>query len=150
MELDLHDIHPDSIELALDKARQYRSLHEPEIAESICLDILHIEPENQKALVLYILALSDQLHHAGKKTQVQSIEQAIQKLQSRYQQYYYTGLLHERRARFMLTQSMARVLPMTILSKHCSSIRKRKSVQSTMTSRYFAGTAVSELSKKKS
>lgn len=109
MELDLHDIHPDSIELALDKARQYRSLHEPEIAESICLDILHIEPENQKALVLYILALSDQLHHAGKKTQVQSIEQAIQKLQSRYQQHYYTGLLHERRARFMLTQSMARV-----------------------------------------
>lgn len=109
MELDLHDIHPDSIELALDMARQYRSLHEPEIAESICLDILHIEPENQKALVLYILALSDQLHHAGKKTQVQSIEQAIQKLQSRYQQYYYTGLLHERRARFMLTQSMARV-----------------------------------------
>ncbi|MBD3633802.1 MAG: hypothetical protein HUJ23_02720 [Methylophaga sp.] len=109
MELDLHDIHPDSIELALDKARQYRSLHEPEIAESICLDILHIEPENQKALVLYILALSDQLHHAGKKTQVQAIEQAIQKLQSRYQQHYYTGLLHERRARFMLTQSMARV-----------------------------------------
>lgn len=109
MELNLHDIHTDSIELALDKARQYRSLLEPEIAESICLDILHIDPENQHALVVYILALSDQLHHAGKKTQVQAIEEAIQKLQSRYQQHYYTGLLHERRARFMLTQSMARV-----------------------------------------
>ncbi|WP_297810127.1 hypothetical protein [uncultured Methylophaga sp.] len=109
MELKLHDIHADSIELALDKARQYRSLLEPEIAESICLDILHIDAENQPALVVYILALSDQLHHAGKKTQVQAIEMAIQKLQSRYQQFYYTGLLHERRARFMLTQSMARV-----------------------------------------
>jgi hypothetical protein len=109
MELNLHDIHNDSIELALDKARQYRSLLEPEIAESICLDILHIDPENQQALVVYILALSDQLHHAGKKTQVQAIEEAVQKLQSRYQQHYYTGLLHERRARFMLTQSMARV-----------------------------------------
>lgn len=109
MELKLHDIHADSIELALDKARQYRSLLEPEIAESICLDILHIDPDNQPALVVYILALSDQLHHAGKKTQVQAIEMAIQKLQSRYQQFYYTGLLHERRARFMLTQSMARV-----------------------------------------
>jgi tetratricopeptide (TPR) repeat protein len=109
MELNLHDIHSDSIELALDKARQYRSLLEPEIAESICLDVLHIDPENQQALVVYILALSDQLHHAGKKTQVQSIEEAIQKLQSRYQQHYYTGLLNERRARFMLTQSMARV-----------------------------------------
>jgi tetratricopeptide (TPR) repeat protein len=109
MELKLHDIHADSIELALDKARQYRSLLEPEIAESICLDILHIDPDNQPALVVYILALSDQLHHAGKKTQVQAIEMAIQKLRSRYQQFYYTGLLHERRARFMLTQSMARV-----------------------------------------
>lgn len=109
MELNLHEIHADSIELALDKARQYRSLLEPEIAESICLDILHIDQDNQPALVVYILALSDQLHHAGKKTQVQAIEMAIQRLQSRYQQFYYTGLLHERRARFMLTQSMARV-----------------------------------------
>lgn len=109
MELTLHDIHADSIELALDKARQYRSLLEPEIAESICLDILHIEPDNQSALVVYVLALSDQLHHAGKKTQVKAIEEAVAKLQSRYQQHYYTGLLHERRARFMLTQSMARV-----------------------------------------
>ena len=109
MDLHLHNIHADSVELALEKARQYRSLAEPEIAESICLDILHIEPDNQKAIVLYIQALSDQLHHAGKKTQVKSIEEAIEKLQSRYQQFYYTGLLHERRARFMLTQSMARV-----------------------------------------
>ncbi|MCX4187670.1 hypothetical protein [Methylophaga sp. OBS4] len=109
MDLTLHDIHADSIDLALDKARQYRSLLEPEIAESICLDILHIDPDNQQALVLYILALSDQLHHAGKKTQVKSIEDAVEKLHSEYQRYYYTGLLHERRARFMLTQSMARV-----------------------------------------
>ncbi len=29
MDLSLHDIHADSIDLALDKARQYRSLLEP-------------------------------------------------------------------------------------------------------------------------
>lgn len=108
MELTLHDIHADSIDLALDKARQYRSLLEPEIAESICRDILHIEPDHQQALIIYILALTDQLHHSGKKTQVKAIEDAIAKLQSEYQRHYYTGLLHERRARFMLTQSMAR------------------------------------------
>lgn len=108
MELNLHEIHLESIELALAKARQYRSLREPEIAESICLDILHIDPGNQQALVLYILALTDQVHHAGKRTQIQDIESAIEKLESQYQRYYYTGLLHERRARFMLSQSMAR------------------------------------------
>ena len=63
MELKPHDIHADAIELALVKARQYRSLLEPEIAESICLDILNIEQDNQQALVIYILALTDQLHH---------------------------------------------------------------------------------------
>ena len=55
MELKLHNIHLDAIEAALVKARQYRSLIEPEIAESICLDILNVEPENQDALVVYIL-----------------------------------------------------------------------------------------------
>lgn len=108
MDLNLHTIHADSVDLALDKARQYRVLNEPEIAESICLDILHIEPDNQTALVIYILALTDQLSHAGKKTPVKAIEDAIDRLQSNYKHYYYTGLLHERRARFMLTQSMAR------------------------------------------
>lgn len=108
MELKLHAIHPESIELALAKARQYRSLLEPEIAESICLDILHIEPDNQQALILYILSLTDQLHHAGKKTQINAIEAAIEKLSTEYHRHYYTGLLHERRARFMLSQSMSR------------------------------------------
>jgi phage-related protein len=108
VELSLHDIHSDSIELALDKAKQYRSLLEPEIAESICLDILHIEPEQQQALVLYILALTDQLDHPGKKTPIQAIETAIEKLKTEYQRHYYRGLLNERRARFMLTQTMTR------------------------------------------
>lgn len=109
MELNLHAIHIDSVELALEKARQYRALNEPEIAESICLDILHVDADNQAALVLYILALTDQLPHAGKKTPVKAIEDAIERLQNRYKKQYYTGLLHERRARFMLTQSMSRV-----------------------------------------
>src|SRR5690554_4323840 len=92
MELNLHPIHPDAIQLALDKARQYRSLHEAEIAESICLDILHIQPLNQKALMLYILSLSDQLRHADGKHLVHDMEAAIAKLQSPYQRLYHTGL----------------------------------------------------------
>lgn len=108
MDLSLHQIHADSIDLALDKARQYRSLLEPEIAESICLDILHIDPDNESALVLYILALSDQISISGSRSPFHAIEAAIDKLQSEYHQYYYTGIVHERRARFMLTQPMSR------------------------------------------
>jgi len=108
MELNLHDIHANSIELALDRARQYRSLMEPEMAESICLDILNVEEDNQQALVLYILSLSDQLRHPEKQAQIKVIQQSIEKLESEYRRYYYTGLLNERQARFLLSQPMSR------------------------------------------
>lgn len=108
MDLGLHEIHADSIELALEKARQYRSLLEPEIAESICLDILHIDPDNQSARVIYILALSDQISTSGSQSPFHAIEAAIEKLESDYHKFYYTGIVHERRARFMLTQPMSR------------------------------------------
>ncbi|SFV85319.1 hypothetical protein MNB_SUP05-SYMBIONT-4-20 [hydrothermal vent metagenome] len=46
-----HLIHKNSIDTVLDKARQYRSLLEPDLAISICLDIFLVDPENQEALV---------------------------------------------------------------------------------------------------
>jgi len=107
MELKLLDIHTGAIDSALEKATQYRSLLEPEIAESICLDILNIDPNNQQSLVIYILALTDQLNQAEKQSQIKAILRAIEKLDSEYQRYYYSGLLSERRARFLITQPMS-------------------------------------------
>lgn len=107
MELKLHNIHSDAIESALNKARQYRSLLEPEIAESICLDILHIDENNQQALVIYILALTDQIHHTEKQSQIKLIQKTIAALESDYQRHYYSGLLNERRARFLISQPMS-------------------------------------------
>lgn len=108
MDLTLQNIHADSIDLALERARQYRSLLEPEIAESICLDILNIDPGNQAAMVVYILALSDQISTSGSQSPFQQIDNAIEQLSSDYKKMYYTGIVHERRARFMLTQPMSR------------------------------------------
>jgi hypothetical protein len=107
MELKLHNIHSGAIESAIEKAEQYRSLLEPEIAESICLDILHIDPEQQQALIIYILSLTDQVNQMEKQSQIKAIQRSIDKLQGEYQRLYYTGLLNERRARFMMTQPMS-------------------------------------------
>ena len=107
MELILHDIHADAIESALAKARQYRSLLEPEIAESICLDILNINDDNQQALVIYVLALTDQLHHTEKQSQIKLLQKTIARLASEYERHYYTGILNERRARFLISQPMS-------------------------------------------
>ena len=42
---------------AIRKAEQYRLLGEPCEAESICVDVLEVEPDNHEAGVLLILSL---------------------------------------------------------------------------------------------
>src|SRR5213075_2019037 len=56
---ELKSLHKDAIPAALEKAERYRLLNEPGEAESICLDILHVDPENQEALITLLLALTD-------------------------------------------------------------------------------------------
>src|SRR5258707_6656674 len=50
---------PEAIPAALEKAMRYRLLNEPGEAESICHDVLRIDPDNQQALVILLLALTD-------------------------------------------------------------------------------------------
>lgn len=107
MDLKLYNIRISAVAEALQKAQQYRSLLEPEIAESICLDALNIDPDNQAVLVVYILALLDQISRSENQSQIKTIERTIEQLTSQYQRYYYTGLLNERRARHLLTQAMS-------------------------------------------
>ena len=59
----LKPISHDSISGALAKAERYRLLNEPGEAESICRDILAIEPDHQQALISLILALTDEIPH---------------------------------------------------------------------------------------
>jgi hypothetical protein len=59
--MDLKPISKAGIPAALQKAERYRLLNDPTAAESICLDILAVEPDNQQAIVMLVLAISDQL-----------------------------------------------------------------------------------------
>jgi len=107
-DLQLHHIGIDAIPAALEKARQYRSLLEPEQAESICLDILEVQPDNHEARILLILALTDQFSHSGKPLNVKSVLERIEELPDEYERLYYKGLVSERRARALLHESMSR------------------------------------------
>ncbi len=49
------------IPAAIERAKHYRLLNEPSAAQSICLDILEVEPDNQEALVIIVLAMTDRL-----------------------------------------------------------------------------------------
>jgi hypothetical protein len=95
---ELRPLSTSAIPPALAKAERYRLLNEPGEAESICLDILAVDPGNQDALTTMILAITDQFrdHDAG---QVRRAEQFLPRLATEYQQAYYGALIKERRAR---------------------------------------------------
>jgi tetratricopeptide (TPR) repeat protein len=90
-----------SIETANAKAERYRFLNQPHEAESISLDVLAADPENQLALRNLGLAISDQF--VGKPSdRYADAERAIEKLQDPYERLYYSGIVHERRAKSQL------------------------------------------------
>src|ERR687888_343300 len=53
-----------AIPAALERAERYRLLNEPTQAESICLDVLEVDPQNQSALILLLLSLTDQFRES--------------------------------------------------------------------------------------
>ncbi|MGD2045352.1 MAG: hypothetical protein PVJ80_13295 [Gemmatimonadota bacterium] len=100
--LRLRTLSVEAIPAALEKARQYRLLNEPVEAESICLDVLETDPDNQDAAVLLLLARSDQLQGGGNAAFTRARE-ALARVEGEYAHAYYSGLLCERRAKAILT-----------------------------------------------
>ena len=56
----LKTIAEEAVPAALERAKQYRLLNEPEQTESICLDILEVLPDSRETRILLLLALTDQ------------------------------------------------------------------------------------------
>ncbi len=94
---ELKPLSPDAIAGALAKAERYRLLNEAAEAESICLDVLEVDSNNQPALVMLILSLSDLIHRdPGHFRQAKLL---LPRLTDPYDRAYYAGLLWERRAK---------------------------------------------------
>ncbi|HUL75615.1 MAG TPA: hypothetical protein VLT86_21050 [Vicinamibacterales bacterium] len=99
----LKPLSKDAIPGALAKAERYRLLNEPGQAESICLDVLAVDPDHQPARVMLILALTDQFgeHPAAALQRARDI---LPHLHDAYERAYYAGLICERRARAQLAK----------------------------------------------
>jgi len=98
---ELKPITKEAILKALEKAERYRLLNEPGQAESICLDVLRVDPENQQALITLLLALTDQFDKGLAMNQAQEV---LPRLQNEYERAYYTGIICERWGRARLIQ----------------------------------------------
>lgn len=98
MELKLKTISKDGIAEAVSKAELYRYLNEPEESESICHDILAADPENQIALRLLGLAITDEFTGESSDRYAEA-EGTFLRLTDAYEQHYCMGLLCERQAK---------------------------------------------------
>jgi ferredoxin len=82
---------------------RYRLLNEPAEAESICLDILATDPENQAATIILLLALTDRFSKGYGVSDTQA-NQLLARIKGEYERAYYGGILAERRAKAKLAQ----------------------------------------------
>ena len=93
----LKPLSKEAVPAALEKAHRYRLLNEPLEAESICRDVLAVDPANQDALTMLLLALTEQFAEDPK-----SFAEAARiagQLRDDYDRAYYTGIVWERRAK---------------------------------------------------
>lgn len=101
MEYKLKPISKAGINEAISKVELYRYLNEPGEAESICRDILTLDPEHQTALRLLGLSITDQFTGAMSDRYAEA-DHIFRSLTNDYERAYYSGILHERKAKAQL------------------------------------------------
>ena len=102
--MELKPITREGLPAALQKAERYRLLNDSSAAESICLDILQVDPDNQAALVTLLLSITDQFV----EEQADGVHRAravLPRLKDDYKRAYYAGIICERRAKAQLHRS---------------------------------------------
>ena len=101
MTFDLKPLSEEAVPAALERAMRYRLLNEPGEAESICHDVLRADSENQKALVILLLALTDQFEKPSAVSAMKA-QEILPRLRDEYERAYYAGIIYERRAKAQL------------------------------------------------
>jgi hypothetical protein len=100
---ELKPLSREGVPAALEKAMRYRLLNEPAEAESICHDVLGVDPENQEALVILLLAMTDRFGK-GYAVGVTQTQEVLPRLLDPYERAYYAGIICERQAKTQLHQ----------------------------------------------
>ena len=90
---------------AIMKAERYRLLNEPRLAESICMDILEVDPGNNEAVIIMLLAITDQFSRSA-SSDINQAKQLVTKLKSDYEKYYYSGIICERQGKAVLNKNI--------------------------------------------
>jgi hypothetical protein len=98
-------ISKESVPLALEKAERYRLLNEPQLAQSICLDVLEADPQNTKAIINLILAITEDF--TSSSSDANRAQQLLARLQNDYEKNYYSGIIKERYGMAILNRKIS-------------------------------------------
>lgn len=104
----MHQLKPiskESISEALEKVERYRLLNQPTLAQSICLDVLEVDPQNTKAIINLLLAITDEFASSS-SADVNQAQQLLPRLQSDYEKNYYAGIINERQGMAILNRKI--------------------------------------------
>ncbi len=96
----------DAIPNALEKAKHYRLLNQPWQTESICRDILEVQPDHHQAQINLILAMTDQFPIMDRIFEAREL---CARLTDEYERLYYRGLVAERSGKASLGKTGPRV-----------------------------------------
>lgn len=102
---ELKRISKEAIPRAVQKAERYRLLNQSWATESICLDILEIDPSNQPVLVMLLLAITDQFGVDSREL-ARRARAVLARLTDPYQKAYYAGIIDERLGHAQLAQGL--------------------------------------------
>ena len=100
----LKRISASGVPAALQKAERYRLLNDSSAAESICRDIIEVDPDNQQALIVLLLSITDQFPDELGDA-LRRAREVLPLLRDEYKRAYYAGIICERRAKAQRRQS---------------------------------------------
>ena len=127
---DLKKISNEAIPRAIQKAERYRLLNQSWATESICLDVLEVDPTNQQVLVMLVLALTDQFGRESGAL-ARRARETLDRVTDPYQRAYYAGIIAERLAHAQLTSGAmhAEAMAFTTLRTAMESFEKAESLR---------------------
>jgi hypothetical protein len=127
---ELKKISKEAIPRAIQKAERYRLLNQSWATESICLDVLDVDPTNQPVLVMLILAITDQFGRESGAL-VRRARETLDRVTDPYQRAYYAGIISERLAHAQLAGGAmhAEAMAFTTLRSAMESFEKAESLR---------------------
>ena len=111
MEFELKTLSPEAVPRALAKAERYRLLNEPARPRASASTRSQIDPDNQEALVTLLLALTDQFERRSSTSVAEAWTTRRAACATSTSARYYSGIIHERRAKAQSAPGRARVRP---------------------------------------